>query len=651
MMPHNRALSALWMAVVTLLGFALRSHQLGAQSFWFDEGWSWHVASSAWPDMLSILRTIDSHPPLYYALLKVWMALAGSSDVSLRLVSALAGAAAIPLVYALSQRWFRDRALAMVAALWLACNPAHVFYSQETRMYALAVFFAGMAVYGAWRWLAAQRARTLVGYALAALAVLYTNYFGAFVIIAVNLALPLGLWGGRNRLRRLKQWWGAQLIVALCLLPLTPLGQGLLSHDFAWRPTLSTEALLFDAWRAVTVGSSPWRWQPEAWEPIAWALPLIGAVALLRRRPVSALSTAWYALVPVALMALLELNRAVYTGRYVLYVVVPLAVLVAAGAVALGRMAAWVVRQWRPLSALSLLTGLSLAGLALMLAFGAPFADGLRRYYLDPTYARDDFRAVAAHIQGQEKPGEAIILLNTAYPFRRYYTGQLPHLTLPFDLDHVRDEAEVVSALTNVVRAPARVWVVEWQWEIADPQGFVHTQLRLHGGEAGQQWFWAGEPQWPIRVVAFDLTSDDFQLTPRHALDVTFESGAIRLTGYHVQGRAVPGERVFVTLWWQLAARPARQYHVFTHLVKEASAAPLVAGSDKPPLNDYYPFRVWPLGQTVQDAYIIEIPREAEPPPYALRVGLYDPETGARLDAEQNGRIIGDGVTLLTLAP
>src|SRR5512136_1239716 len=95
----------LWaVAVLTLLAFGLRVFWLDHQSLWFDEGWSWYVAARSWAGLGEILRQVDSHPPLYYALLKVWMALAGQSDFSLRFLSVMAGTVALPSVYLLGRR-------------------------------------------------------------------------------------------------------------------------------------------------------------------------------------------------------------------------------------------------------------------------------------------------------------------------------------------------------------------------------------------------------------------------------------------------------------------------------------------------------------------------------------------------------------------
>ncbi|MCI0478043.1 MAG: hypothetical protein L0Y55_17505, partial [Anaerolineales bacterium] len=60
------------LAAITLGGFALRVVRLDLQPLWWDEGYSIFFATRDFATMLE--RTaIDIHPPLYYALLQVWM--------------------------------------------------------------------------------------------------------------------------------------------------------------------------------------------------------------------------------------------------------------------------------------------------------------------------------------------------------------------------------------------------------------------------------------------------------------------------------------------------------------------------------------------------------------------------------------------------
>ncbi|MFN3705336.1 MAG: hypothetical protein ACK4WM_05015, partial [Thermoflexales bacterium] len=86
-----------------LLAFALRTLSLSAQSLWFDEGWSWHLATMPL-DAMALTTAADRSPPLYYALLHGWVVLAGDSELAMRLLSTLADVAGLAGLIALTRR-------------------------------------------------------------------------------------------------------------------------------------------------------------------------------------------------------------------------------------------------------------------------------------------------------------------------------------------------------------------------------------------------------------------------------------------------------------------------------------------------------------------------------------------------------------------
>lgn len=73
---------ALW--AVMLLGLALRLHDLLAQSLWLDEAMSLYWASLPAGEVLARLMALsgDPHPPLYYLILKAWIAALGDGEVA-----------------------------------------------------------------------------------------------------------------------------------------------------------------------------------------------------------------------------------------------------------------------------------------------------------------------------------------------------------------------------------------------------------------------------------------------------------------------------------------------------------------------------------------------------------------------------------------
>ena len=86
-----------------LAGLGLRLNGLGEQSLWFDEADVTMQARASLPALLRNLGAAGQNGPLYTLFHHFWIALFGVGEVAVRLPSALASAAAIPLIYALGR--------------------------------------------------------------------------------------------------------------------------------------------------------------------------------------------------------------------------------------------------------------------------------------------------------------------------------------------------------------------------------------------------------------------------------------------------------------------------------------------------------------------------------------------------------------------
>jgi len=62
------------LAAVVLAAFALRMYRLAGSPLSWDEGWSIGLSTLGWHEITSI-TALDVHPPLYYALFKLWLQL------------------------------------------------------------------------------------------------------------------------------------------------------------------------------------------------------------------------------------------------------------------------------------------------------------------------------------------------------------------------------------------------------------------------------------------------------------------------------------------------------------------------------------------------------------------------------------------------
>lgn len=128
-----------------LIGLAalLRFFKLDFQSLWLDELYTSaftnpHLSLSY---IFSTWLFADTHPPLYYLLLREWQILAGESVIALRLPSALMGFLTILASWSLFPKKHEFLTKIIFTGL-MSCSYAAFYFSQEARMYSLLLFLA-----------------------------------------------------------------------------------------------------------------------------------------------------------------------------------------------------------------------------------------------------------------------------------------------------------------------------------------------------------------------------------------------------------------------------------------------------------------------------------------------------------------------------
>jgi hypothetical protein len=124
-----------------------------------------------------------------------------------------------------------------------------------------------------------------------------------------------------------------------------------------------------------------------------------------------------------------------------------------------------------------------------------------------------------------------------------------------------------------------------------------------------------------------------------HRVDVVLRTvegeRRLRLLGYDLvsssgPGISVePGDSLDVTLYWKTLDRMERVYAVFNHLVGPDGTT--LAQRDGWPQRGTYHTTQWLPGEVVEDHYTIQVPGDAPPGQYPLRVGMYDAATKERL--------------------
>lgn len=167
------------LALLTGAGLVLRLIYLSGPEFWYDEAFT--VLLSRLPFERMILATAgDTHPPLYYLLTWVWVRIVGSSEFTMRLPSVIAGTAAIPLAWLVTDRLELSRNTRWAVVIVMALGPFELYFSQEARMYTLlqlAYLWAVLALID----------RKWLQLALANLALLYLHNYGLFYVATLGL--------------------------------------------------------------------------------------------------------------------------------------------------------------------------------------------------------------------------------------------------------------------------------------------------------------------------------------------------------------------------------------------------------------------------------------------------------------------------------
>jgi mannosyltransferase len=129
-------------AIIVILFIALaaliRFWKLGTWGFWADEIFSVQDSIRI-PDVMPI-------NPIIYMIMQSIMNIFGVSEWSARLGPCIIGIISIPFIYWIARRMF-GVSTGIIAALFLAIHPWHIFWSQNARAYTLAFLLSSLAVF------------------------------------------------------------------------------------------------------------------------------------------------------------------------------------------------------------------------------------------------------------------------------------------------------------------------------------------------------------------------------------------------------------------------------------------------------------------------------------------------------------------------
>ncbi|MGP0018251.1 MAG: hypothetical protein ACLPHP_06760 [Candidatus Sulfotelmatobacter sp.] len=404
-----------WLTLLLLLAAcaAVRFLFLTRKPFWFDECFSVEVARLDWRNFLHLLWWREANMSLYYVLLRIWLLFkthSGPSQFFIRSLSVLIAAATVPATYWLA-RMLYGRRVALIAAALFTFNAYSVRYAQEARSYALLLLLATLSSGFLIAWVR-ESAREPVrrnrrAYVLVSVLAVYAHFYALLLVAAQVLTLRRLRSGSHGpdqstqseallsaELRR--AWITIGLAVSPLLLFVVKTGAG----PIRWiqRPSLRDVIEFYEH----LAGGNDWTLLIVCAAACTAALVPVGKQLWARAQPWETWRV-YFLLVwlffPVVLTVLLSFARPVFLGRYMIFCLPALLILVAAG---LARLRS----SW--------LLGAALAGIFLLGSRGIFFV-----YAHDFDNERDACVAAAAFILDHAQPGDAVIfhIAETRIPY------------------------------------------------------------------------------------------------------------------------------------------------------------------------------------------------------------------------------------------
>ena len=642
-LPANRNLQlACCLLIICCLSFALRLYLLDAQSIWWDEAISLHLATSTVTDLLAD-RAAHVHPPLYFLLLKGWVALAGTSAYSARFFSAWFNTLLVPAVYTFGRRYL-NRATGLIAASLTAISPLYVIYSQEARVYALLplVFLALLALahrladftpqegtekHSTWLHWGLFAGVEIVG--------LYMHYVVVLAVAYANLLLLGHLWRQRRELTR---WLASTALVALVCMP--------------WAVTvlLNRAAVLAD------VGAGDPFTEPLPWGffvRLLWTFQWSGLTAAPGYAPlyVATLALAGLFLIALAFLWASTRTRAT-TSRLLAHWLAPL-------------VPTLLVWQAKPLShpryialfaiALLLLAGYTIAQLGrqrfagralavlLGLALLVPSSIALQAWYFDPRFAKDDVRGLAAWLEAETTAGDLIVA-----PWQDWSLDYAYHGPAPIVRPNPANEAATWHTLESQTAPSGQVFLVSYPRANQDRRNLIPYALESAGSLVERHSFKG--------LVVHVYTLSRPVEPPPVGAPADADLGPLHLTAAWVEPNPAAGAALTLALTWRKQEAAGERYRVSLRL-RDLDGWELAANDDWLLDLRTLPTDRWNAGEEATTYHVLPLVPGTPPLTYTVSIGVYATDSHGTLhrldllDAAGNPQGQSYEVGVVALAP
>ena len=210
----------LWLGALTVAAALIRWVVARNEGLWRDEGLFLAIVRLPhWSDTIDFLQFHESHPPLFYALVRSWLRLAGGTDQSAVVLLAILGTLLVPAIYFVGARLYGPRVGALAAVL-AAISPVLTEYAGMVRPYPLLQLLLLASTYSLAIALEKASIKYWSVFAVSTLAMIYTHNWAWLIAAGDAAAFAIFVFSRpRERRRLIVQGMGAAAAIALAFAP------------------------------------------------------------------------------------------------------------------------------------------------------------------------------------------------------------------------------------------------------------------------------------------------------------------------------------------------------------------------------------------------------------------------------------------------
>ncbi len=208
---------------ILIFAAALLVYNVSYRTFWGDEtAVLAYLKQGLGEFWVAYFKLPDNHPPLYYFLVLLASKIfPWRTELTIRLVSILAGLGIVRLVYVFIYRVTHEKRSALLAAFFTALSSYFILISQMARYHSLAGFFSLLTFYFFYRLLFEKYEKRVWCWYLAAMVLTgYSDYPHFFYVALITNAVYLYGLIRRRPVMPLAIWFLGQLVAAILLSPL-----------------------------------------------------------------------------------------------------------------------------------------------------------------------------------------------------------------------------------------------------------------------------------------------------------------------------------------------------------------------------------------------------------------------------------------------